>query len=82
MSLPQLPNLPDLDSEKQSPPKKKALKSKETKKSGTKKKKEKTETKKKSIIPKTEYDSEGKPILMIPDLNDSELNDEIDRFFG
>lgn len=82
MSLPQLPNLPDLDSEKQSPPEKKALKAKETKKSGTKKQKEKIKTKKKSIIPKTEYDSEGRPILMIPDLNDSELNDEIDRFFG
>lgn len=38
--------------------------------------------KRKPRIPKTEYDSEGNPILMIPDLNDVELKDEIDKYFG
>lgn len=33
-------------------------------------------------IPKTELDSEGNPILAIPDLNDVELNAEIDKYFG
>lgn len=45
------------------------------------KKKEK-EMPKKSIIPKTEYDDTGKPILAIPDLNDVDLSAEIDKFFG
>lgn len=33
-------------------------------------------------IPKSQYDSDGNPILMIPDLNDVDLTNEIDRFFG
>lgn len=38
--------------------------------------------KRKLIIPKSEYDENGNPILMIPDLNDVDLNKEISRFFG
>lgn len=33
-------------------------------------------------IPKTKFDSEGNPVLAIPDLNDVELNAEIDKYFG
>lgn len=32
-------------------------------------------------IPKTKYDSEGNPILSIPDLDDIDLTKELDRFF-
>lgn len=46
------------------------------------KKEEKTSTRRKSVIPKTRYDDEGKPVLAIPDLDDIDLNSEIDRFFG
>ena len=38
--------------------------------------------KKKPKIPKSKYDEEGNPILMIPDLDYIALNSEIDRFFG
>lgn len=48
---------------------------------GNKEKKVKKE-KRKSIIPKTEYNEEGNPVLAIPDLNDIDLNGEINRFFG
>lgn len=44
---------------------------------------EKQKTKKsKPKIPKSEYDEEGNPILMIPDLDDVDLNSEIEKFFG
>ena len=33
-------------------------------------------------IPKSQYDAEGNPILTVPDLNDIELNNEIDKYFG
>lgn len=85
MSLPQLPDLPDLESDKKSPPKKKANKKKVKKSEEMKNEsvnEKETNNKKKPIIPKTEYDAEGNPILMIPDLDDVELNDEIERFFG
>lgn len=32
-------------------------------------------------IPKSQYDSDGNPLLSIPDLNDIDLSREIDRFF-
>ena len=38
--------------------------------------------KKKPKIPKSKYDDEGNPILMIPNLDYIALNSEIDRFFG
>lgn len=38
--------------------------------------------KKRPKIPKSKYDEEGNPILMIPDLDYIALNSEIDRFFG
>lgn len=38
--------------------------------------------KQKTKIPKSEYDEEGNPILMIPDLDDVNLNSEIEKFFG
>jgi hypothetical protein len=38
--------------------------------------------KKKLKIPKSQYDEDGIPILTIPDLNDINLNDEIDKYFG
>mgnify|MGYP003621574679 FL=1 len=38
--------------------------------------------KKKLKIPKSQYDVDGIPILTIPDLNDINLNDEIDKYFG
>lgn len=44
--------------------------------------KKKDKPDKKPRIPKTEYDSEGNPVLSIPDLNDVNLNDEIDKYFG
>lgn len=33
-------------------------------------------------VPKSQYDEDGNPILTIPDLNDIDLNDEIDKYFG
>lgn len=33
-------------------------------------------------IPKSQYDAEGKPLLMIPDINDVALNTEINKYFG
>lgn len=70
-----LPKLPDMNFEATD---NSSVKEKDVKE---KKKKEK-ETPKKSIIPKTEYDDTGKPILAIPDLNDVDLSAEIDKFFG
>lgn len=72
-------------------------KAKSTKRAGPTKKAERTEEtklasnenaglengrKKKPKIPKSKYDEEGNPILMIPDLDYIALNSEIDRFFG
>lgn len=37
---------------------------------------------KKSIIPKSEFDENGKPALAIPDLDDSDLKNELNRIFG
>lgn len=33
-------------------------------------------------VPKSQYDEDGNPILTIPDLNDIDLSDEIDKYFG
>lgn len=33
-------------------------------------------------MPKSQYDSDGNPILTTPDLNDINLFDEIDKYFG
>jgi len=63
-----LPQLPDLN------------KIEEPKKQKTKKQKEKKE--RKGIIPKSQYDEDGNPILLIPDLNDVDLTDEIEKYFG
>lgn len=85
-----LPDLNDLDfessldefeetpSKKETPQKPKAKPKKEVLKKEVKEK----EDKKKSIIPKTTYDAEGRPVLAIPDLDDVDLKSEIDRFFG
>lgn len=85
-----LPNLDDLELEMNSPineieeVKKKPEVKKPTKKTETKKVDKKTDDKikKEPIIPKTQYDAEGNPMLAIPDLDDVDLSSEIDRFFG
>lgn len=70
-----LPNLDELEMDLQAEdPKERAKKT--TEKTTNKK------PKRESIIPKSQYDSEGNPILSIPDLNDVDLNSEIDKFFG
>lgn len=33
-------------------------------------------------LPKSQYDEDGIPILTVPDLDDVNLMEEIDRFFG
>ena len=72
MKLPELPSLPDLDDgffeEKSKPAKKESKKIMKANRD--------------PIIPKTKYDSEGNPVLAIPDLDDVNLNGEIDRFFS
>lgn len=42
---------------------------------------EKEVKKEKPKIPKSQYDSDGNPLLTIPDLDDIDLSKEIDRFF-
>lgn len=77
MKLPSLDELmfeDDLKEEVELPKAKKQTKKKETKKEENKKKE--------PIIPKTTYDSEGRPVLAIPDLDDTDLANEINRFFG
>ena len=48
----------------------------------TKKDEVTSDNKKRPVIPKSEYDNEGNPVLTIPDLDDVDLTSEIDRFFG
>lgn len=67
-----LPKLDDLEKMYENP--KKAKKSKKTKK--VEKKKDNTR------IPKTKYDDAGNPILVIPDLNDVDLEGEIEKHLG
>ncbi|HHT97128.1 MAG TPA: hypothetical protein GXZ90_04450 [Clostridiales bacterium] len=75
MKLPQLPQL-DLDKERDL----------DKKSSKIDKKFDQNKQKKAKIlrpkIPKSQYDAEGNPILTVPDLNDIELNNEIDKYFG
>ena len=33
-------------------------------------------------MPKSEYDSDGNPVLTVPDLNDINLQGEIEKYFG
>lgn len=82
MSLPKLPDLNSLEIE-ESPPKKERVNKSNIEPQNI----DETETHKEEInerpkIPKSQYDDSGKPILLIPDLDDTELNDEIERFFG
>lgn len=92
-----LPSLDELDFEESPKKKETKLKQKETsnalpsfdtpetpKREKQTKKKEVIEksSSKKPKIPKSQYDADGNPILMIPDLNDVDLINEIDRFFG
>lgn len=86
MPLPQLPEMDDFEikpkvSGKTKPQSRSETpKPKESLKQNSPKEKENVITRPK--IPKTQYDSDGKPVLMIPDLDDIGLNAEIDRFFG
>lgn len=43
---------------------------------------EKKVTRKRLKMPKSQYDSEGNPILTVPDLDDVDLTSEIDKYFG
>lgn len=38
--------------------------------------------KKRPRIPKSRYEEDGTPVLMIPDLNDIQLTEEIEKYFG
>lgn len=38
--------------------------------------------KKRPRIPKSQYEEDGTPVLMIPDLNDIQLTEEIEKYFG
>ena len=39
-------------------------------------------TRKRPRIPKSQYEEDGTPVLMIPDLNDIQLTEEIEKYFG
>lgn len=80
MSLPKLPDLNDLEVE-ESPPKKERV-NKSNVESQNLDETHEEEVNKRPKIPKSQYDANGNPILLIPDLDDTELNDEIERFFG
>lgn len=80
MSLPKLPDLNSLEIE-ESPPKKERV-NKSNIESQNVDKFHEEETNERPKIPKSQYDDSGNPILLIPDLDDTELNDEIERFFG
>lgn len=78
MSLPRLPDLPDINNidNNKKPQMEKAPE--KTEKVKPKNKPKKTRPR----IPKSEYDENGKPILMAPDIDDIKLTDEIDKYFG
>ena len=80
MSLPKLPDLNSLEIE-ESPPKKERV-NKSNIESHQHFETHEEETNERPKIPKSQYDESGNPILLIPDLDDTELNDEIERFFG
>ena len=80
MSLPKLPDLNSLEIE-ESPPKKERV-NKSNIEPHQHFETHKEETNERPKIPKSQYDESGNPILLIPDLDDTELNDEIERFFG
>lgn len=72
MQLPKLPDMGDYE-----------VNSNNIKESKPVNKKAKSEKKEKqSIIPKSEFDENGKPALAIPDLDDSDLKSELNRIFG
>lgn len=74
-----LPRLPDLDDVFENDKKQDKVKSSDK---SSKKEKEITKEKRKTKIPKSEYDSNGKPSLAIPDLDDVNLMNEIEKYFG
>lgn len=80
MSLPKLPDLNSLEIE-ESPPKKERV-NKSNIESQNVDETNRKEVNERPKIPKSQYDANGNPILLIPDLDDTELNDEIERFFG
>ena len=84
MSLPKLPDLNGLEIEESPPKKERVNKSniESQKFDETLDETHEEEVNERPKIPKSQYDDSGKPILLIPDLDDTELNDEIERFFG
>ena len=80
MSLPKLPDLNSLEIE-ESPPKKERV-NKSNIESQNFDETNEEEVNERPKIPKSQYDANGNPVLLIPDLDDTELNDEIERFFG
>ena len=82
MSLPKLPDLNSLEIEESPPKKERVNKSNIEPQNIDETETHKEETNERPKIPKSQYDDSGKPILLIPDLDDTELNDEIERFFG
>ena len=82
MSLPKLPDLNSLEIEESPPKKERVNKSNIEPQNVDETETHKEETNERPKIPKSQYDDSGKPILLIPDLDDTELNDEIERFFG
>lgn len=77
--LPDLPDLPELSESLKLPELPEAF---DEESKNKKEQKQLKHTKERVVIPKTEYDEDGRPKLMIPDLNDIELNLEIDKYFG
>lgn len=69
-------------STKRAGPTKKTERAEKTKLASNESAEPKNGKKKKPKIPKSKYDDEGNPILMIPNLDYIALNSEIDRFFG
>lgn len=86
MPLPKLPEMDDFETKPKVSGKTKPQSRSETSKPKKTLKQDSSEEKedviKRPKIPKTQYDADGKPILMVPDLDDIGLNAEIDRFFG
>ena len=78
MKLPKLPDLPDINNIDNNKKTQMGKTPEKTKKTEPKNKPKKTRPK----IPKSEYDENGNPILMVPDIDDIKLTDEIDKYFG
>lgn len=78
MKLPKLPDLPDINNIDNNKKPQMGKAPEKTEKVKPKNKPKKTRPR----IPKSEYDENGNPVLMVPDIDDIKLTDEINKYFG